>query len=63
MAEEGLSSHAASRRRLGAYASVLRLLQQAEPGDCERILRDLRRPKSVAGGVKTVLEKWMPEAE
>ncbi|KAH0359930.1 hypothetical protein KCU65_g9704, partial [Aureobasidium melanogenum] len=60
LAEEGMSSQAASRRRLEGYATVLRLLQNAHPEDCDRIIRDLRRPKSLAGGVKTVLEKWMP---
>ncbi|KAH0193183.1 hypothetical protein KCV06_g1609, partial [Aureobasidium melanogenum] len=61
LAEEGMSSQAASRRRLEGYATVLRLLQNAHPEDCDRIIRDLRRPKSLAGGVKTVLEKWMLE--
>ncbi|KAH0272451.1 hypothetical protein KCU91_g6670, partial [Aureobasidium melanogenum] len=60
LAEEGVSSQAASRKRLEGYATVLRLLQDAHPEDCDRIIRDLRRPKSLAGGVKTVLEKWMP---
>ncbi|KAI4736870.1 hypothetical protein E4T50_12625 [Aureobasidium sp. EXF-12298] len=48
-------------RKLEGYATVLRLLQNAHPEDCDRIIRDLRRPKSLAGGVKTVLEKWMLE--
>ncbi|KAG9524776.1 hypothetical protein KCU93_g6159, partial [Aureobasidium melanogenum] len=61
LAEEGMSSQAASRRQLEGYATVLRLLQNAHPEDCDRIIRDLRRPKSLAGGVKTVLEKWMLE--
>ncbi|KAG9600427.1 hypothetical protein KCU77_g1343, partial [Aureobasidium melanogenum] len=61
LAEEGMSSQAASRRRLEGYATVLRLLQNAHPEDCDHIIRDSRRPKSLAGGVKTVLEKWMPE--
>ncbi|KAH0379226.1 hypothetical protein KCU92_g8272, partial [Aureobasidium melanogenum] len=61
LAEEGMSSQAASRKQLEGYATVLRLLQNAHPEDCDRIIRDLRRPKSLAGGVKTVLEKWMLE--
>lgn len=63
MAEEGVSSQAASRTRLEGYATVLRLLQDAHLEDCDRIIQDLRRPKSLAGGVKTVLEKWAPEVE
>ncbi|CAD0093327.1 unnamed protein product [Aureobasidium mustum] len=63
MAEEDVSSQAASRRRLEGYATVLRLLQDAHPEDCDRIIQDLRRPKSLTGGVKTVLETWAPEVE
>lgn len=63
MAEEDESSQAASRRRLEGYATVLKLLGRAKPEDCERILEDLRRPKSLAGGVRTVLKQWMPEPE
>lgn len=63
MAEEGISNQAASRRRLEGYAAVLRLLQNAHPEDCNHIIWDLRRPKTLARGVKTVLEKRAPEAE
>lgn len=63
MAEEGISSQAASRRRLEGYATVLRLLQNAHPEDCNRIIWDLKRSKTLANGVKTVLEKWAPEGE
>lgn len=63
LAEDGVSSQAATRKRLEGYATVVQLLQQADPKDCRRILRDLREPRSLASGVKTVLDKWLPNAE
>ncbi|KEQ57769.1 uncharacterized protein M437DRAFT_29947, partial [Aureobasidium melanogenum CBS 110374] len=47
LAEEGVSSQAASRKRLEGYATVVQLLQHADPESCKRILRDLRRPRSL----------------
>ncbi|KAI4728863.1 hypothetical protein E4T49_03363 [Aureobasidium sp. EXF-10728] len=58
MAEEGVSSQAASKRRLEGYGTVLLLLQQANSNECERILKDLRGPRTLGGGVKNVLDRW-----
>ncbi|KEQ91756.1 hypothetical protein AUEXF2481DRAFT_450881 [Aureobasidium subglaciale EXF-2481] len=58
LAEEGISSQAASRKRLEGYATVLNLIRKASAGDCKNILDDLRGPKTMDKGVNTVLEKW-----
>ncbi|KAI5272107.1 hypothetical protein E4T47_04694 [Aureobasidium subglaciale] len=58
LAEEGVSSQAASRKRLEGYATVLNLIREASAEDCKNILDDLRGTTSMDKGVNTVLEKW-----
>ncbi|KAI4747780.1 hypothetical protein E4T50_01889 [Aureobasidium sp. EXF-12298] len=59
LTEEGVSSQTAYKTRLEDYGTVLRLLQRSNDGECKRILEDLRRPKGLIDGVKSVLEKWV----
>ncbi|THX46504.1 hypothetical protein D6D08_10273 [Aureobasidium pullulans] len=57
LAEEGVSSQAATRRRLDGYANVLQMLRDAEPSECALILRDLRKADSLREAVQAVQER------
>ncbi|THZ57029.1 hypothetical protein D6C85_10513 [Aureobasidium pullulans] len=57
-AEEGLSSHMVTKRRLEGYGAVLQLVRDAEPEERELILQDLRRPGDLGEIVMAIQKKW-----
>ncbi|KAI4851994.1 hypothetical protein E4T44_01779 [Aureobasidium sp. EXF-8845] len=59
----GISSQAAKRERLKSYATILGLVRDAAPGDCEKILQDLRAPKTLNEAIRNVQRNWVFESE
>jgi len=58
----GVSSQAAKRERLKSYAAILGLVRDAAPEDCERILQDLRAPKTLNEAIRNVQRNWVFES-
>jgi hypothetical protein len=55
----GVSSQAARRERLESYATILGLIRNAAPEDRDRILQDLRAPKSLNEAINIVQRNWV----
>jgi hypothetical protein len=53
----------ANRERLANYATILGLVRDADPEDCDRILQDLRAPQTLNEAIETVQRNWILESE
>jgi hypothetical protein len=53
----------ANRERLANYATILGLVRDADPEDCDRILQDLRAPQTLNEAIETVQRNWIFESE
>jgi len=58
-----MPNHVTARRRLESYATVLELLRDVGPGDCDRILQVLQSSLSLEEAVNTVQKEWAYPSE
>ncbi|KAI4750484.1 hypothetical protein E4T52_16951 [Aureobasidium sp. EXF-3400] len=61
-ARVGVTSQTANKERLRSYATILGLVRDADPEDCDRILQDLRAPQTLNEAIETVQKNWILES-
>jgi hypothetical protein len=54
-----VSSQETNRERLGSYATILQLVRDADPVDCDRILQEFRAPQTLNAAIETVQRNWI----
>jgi hypothetical protein len=58
-ARVGVTSQAANKERLESYVTILGLVRDADPEDCDRILQDFRAPQTLNEAIETVQRNWI----
>jgi hypothetical protein len=59
----GVSTQAARKERLRSYATILELIRDATPKDRDRVLQDLRAPKTLDEAIEIVQRNWVCKPE